>query len=410
MTGRRLRLGVAGLGRGFMLMLPGLRADPRIALVAAADPRPEARARFAEEFGGRAYASVADLCRDAAVEAVYVATPHQCHAEHVALAAAAGKHVLCEKPMALTLDECRTMIASVRSAGVHLMVGPSHAYDAPIIETRRLIASGAYGRVRIITALYHTDFLYRPRRPEELDPASGGGVVFSQGAHQVEIVRLLAGGRARSVRAVTGDWDKRRRSEGAYTAFITFEDAAAATVTYGGYGRFDGDELCGWVGETGFPKDPAAYGAAGRALASGDETELKRSRAYGVTSAPSGAGSMPPHHEHFGFLLVSCEAADLQPTPDGVWVYGDGTRLFQKLPPPARPRAAVLDELHAAAVDGVPPLHSGAWGMANLEVCLAIRRSDAEAREIALEHQVAVVDRTVPHAPTGSAPPSRREG
>src|SRR6478752_5509432 len=55
MTARRLRLGIAGLGRGFMLMLPTLRADPRLAVVAAADPRPEARRQFEADFGGRAY-------------------------------------------------------------------------------------------------------------------------------------------------------------------------------------------------------------------------------------------------------------------------------------------------------------------------------------------------------------------
>jgi phthalate 4,5-cis-dihydrodiol dehydrogenase len=311
--------------------------------------------------------------------------------------------------MAVAVEDCRAMIAAAHAAGVHLMVGPSHAYDAPIALTRRLIASGAYGRVRMVTALYHTDFLYRPRRPEELDPAIGGGVVFSQGAHQVEIVRLLAGGLARSVRAATGDWDKRRRSEGAYTAFLAFEDGAAATLTYSGYGRFDGDELSGWVGETGLPRD-AFHGASRRALASGDEAELKRGRTYGAASGAAGAGSTPPHHEHFGFVLVSCEGADLRPTPDGVWVYGDDGRVFHELPAPARPRAAVLDELHAAAVEGVPPLHSGAWGMATVEVCLAIRRSAAEAREIALEHQVAAVDRTVHRPPTESAPPARRDG
>jgi phthalate 4,5-cis-dihydrodiol dehydrogenase len=72
---RKLRLGVAGLGRAFSLMLPTFAADPRIALVAAADPREEATQRFAAEFGARVYASVDELCADSRVEAVYVATP-----------------------------------------------------------------------------------------------------------------------------------------------------------------------------------------------------------------------------------------------------------------------------------------------------------------------------------------------
>ena len=84
---RKLRLGVAGLGRAFTLMLPTLQGDPRVALVAAADTRAEARRRFAADFSARGYETVEDLCADPAVEAVYVATPHQYHAHHAALAA-----------------------------------------------------------------------------------------------------------------------------------------------------------------------------------------------------------------------------------------------------------------------------------------------------------------------------------
>ena len=100
---RVLRLGVAGLGRAFTLMLPTFIRDPRVRLAAAADPRPEARERFVAEFGARAHASVDALCRDADVDVVYVATPHGLHAEHAVLAARNGKHVLVEKPMALSL-------------------------------------------------------------------------------------------------------------------------------------------------------------------------------------------------------------------------------------------------------------------------------------------------------------------
>ena len=98
---------------------------------------------------------------------------------------------------------------------MHLVVGHSHSFDAPILRTRELIASGAFGAVRMINALNYTDFLYRPRRPEELDTAQGGGAVFNQAAHQVDIVRLLGGGprekRARRDRRVgCGAADRRR--------------------------------------------------------------------------------------------------------------------------------------------------------------------------------------------------------
>ena len=73
MTEKVLRLGVAGLGKAFMLMLPGLIAHPRVKLVAAADPRPEARARFAADFGAKTYADVAELAGDPDVQAICTA-------------------------------------------------------------------------------------------------------------------------------------------------------------------------------------------------------------------------------------------------------------------------------------------------------------------------------------------------
>ncbi|HJY76946.1 MAG TPA: Gfo/Idh/MocA family oxidoreductase, partial [Burkholderiales bacterium] len=301
---KTIAIGAAGLGRAFSLMAPTFAADARVRLVAAADPRPEARARFETDFGGRTYATVEALCADASVDAVYVATPHQHHAAHTILAAAAGKHVLVEKPMALGLDECAAMSAAARTHGVHLLVGHSHSFDAPIAVARKLIEEGAYGRLRMITALNFTDFLYRPRRPEELDTARGGGAVFNQAAHHVDIARLLGGGRVRTVRAQTGAWDAARPTDGAYSALLTFEDGLFASLTYSGYAHFDSDELCDWIGEGGQRKDPGAYGAARRAL-SGDETALKNARNYGGSQFAPAAGR--PFHQHFGLLIASCE-------------------------------------------------------------------------------------------------------
>ena len=394
MPERKLRLGVAGLGRAFTIMLPTLARHPLVELVAAADPRAEARKRFTADFGGRTYATVEALCDDAAVEVVYVATPHQHHAQHACLAAAKAKHLLVEKPMALTLADCRAMIEATRAAGVQLVVGHSHSFDAPILKAREIVASGAVGRVRMISALNFTDFMYRPRRPEELDTSSGGGVMFNQAAHQVDVVRLLGGGRVRSVRAVTGSWDPARPTEGAYSALLTFDDGACASVTYSGYAHFDSDELMGWVGELGRAKDPkASYGNARRALARATTQEkelaLKEARNYGGPDYAPPAISEGLLHQHFGVVLVCCERADLRPLPSGVMIYEDGARRLDALPPPKVPRAEVIDELYSAVVHGKAPIHSGEWALATTEVCLAMLRSAKEQQEIALEHQVA---------------------
>jgi phthalate 4,5-cis-dihydrodiol dehydrogenase len=394
MIERRLRMGVAGLGRAFTLMLPTLAADPRIQLVAAADPRSEATDRFARDFGARTYADINDLCADEAVEVVYVATPHQDHARHVAAAARQRKHVLVEKPMAITLAQCTAMIEAIEEAGVRLIVGHSHSFDRPIQRARELIADGTLGAVRMIQAQYNTDFLYRPRRPEELATAAGGGVVFSQGAHQVDIVRLLGGGRVRSVRALTGAWDSSRPTEGAYAALLTFAQGAIAVLSYNGYGHFDGDEFCGGFSELGRPKATGNYGAARRSLAQVgdgiDETALKARRNYGGANYSANEPANRAWHEHFGMVIVSCDRGDLRPLPTGVMIYGDSELRLDSLLQPRVPRAEVIDELYAAIVDGKQPLHDGRWAMATLEVCLAILQSAREGRDVLLAHQVGV--------------------
>ncbi|HET7887141.1 MAG TPA: Gfo/Idh/MocA family oxidoreductase [Bradyrhizobium sp.] len=389
-----LNLGVIGLGRAFTLMLPTFAVDPRIRLVAASDPRTEARERFAAEFNAKAFEDAEALCADPDVAAVYVASPHQFHVDHVKLAARHGKHVLVEKPMALSVDDCREMIAAAKAGGVKLLVGHSHSFDLPYLRARAMIGSGAYGRVRMINALNFTDFMYRPRRPEELDASKGGGVVFSQAAHQVDIVRLLAQAKATSVRAFTGNWDAARHTEGAYSAQIKFEDGSFASLTYSGYAHFDSDELMGWWGELGQRRDggAASYGRAranlAKAASVAEETAMKNARAYGPSGRDAFQTGGEIAHNHFGLMVVSCEHADLRPLPNGVMVYGDTARHLDELPSPKIPRAEVVDELYAAAMLDQAPLHSGEWGLATLEICLAILQAAKSGSEVKLRWQV----------------------
>jgi phthalate 4,5-cis-dihydrodiol dehydrogenase len=387
-----LKLGMIGLGRAFTLMLPTFANHPLVRMVAASDPRADARERFAKEFGAKLFEDAEALCADPEVAAVYVASPHQFHVDHVKVAAKHKKHVLVEKPMALTIDDCKAMIAATRQAGVKLLIGHSHGFDLPYLRTRAMIQSGAYGRVRMINALNFTDFLYRPRRPEELDTNAGGGVVFSQAVHQVDIVRLLADSRAKSVRALTGNWDRARPTEGAYSAQIIFDGGAFASLTYSGYAHFDSDEFLGWRGELGSKRDEASYGRARRALRKvtsvAEEIAMKNARAYGVTGRDDFPIEPDASHNHFGLLIVSCERADLRPMPQGIIVYGDEKRHTEALPPPKIPRAEVVDEFYGAVISGQAPLHSGEWGLATLEICLAVLESAKTGREVELRWQI----------------------
>lgn len=210
----------------------------------------------------------------------------------------------------------------------------------------------------------------------------------------MDVVRLLAGSRATRVRAVMGQWDAARPTEGAYSALLWFDDGAFASLTYSGYGRFDSDEWCGWTGETGRAKDPETYGEARRRLAAAGSSEeealLKAAATYGGpawTPAAAQPNAPTPRHQHFGPIIVSCEHGDVRPTPDAVWVYGDRQRERIELPAPPIPRFEVIDELADAVLLGRKPLHDGPWARATLEICLALLRSAAEGQDVELSQQ-----------------------
>jgi phthalate 4,5-cis-dihydrodiol dehydrogenase len=381
-------LGIAGLGMAGAVMVHAAAAHPGYVLRAGADPHPGPREAFARDHNARAYADVKELVADPAVEAVYIATPHQFHAPHAQLAAEHGKHIILEKPMALTLADCDAIVAAAERHKVHLVVGHTHAFDPNVRLMRDIIARGELGQVGLINSFNYTNFLYRPRRPEELDTAKGGGVLFNQVPHQIDTARLLAGGMVKSVRALASVLDPSRPTEGSCAALLQFEGGAAASLVYSGYDHFDTDEWHFGIGERGAPK-PIAHGAARRALASArDETKARTETfAYGNT-----ASSLPPHQPHFGVTIVTCANGDMRASADGVTIYGhDGVR---EIPIPrggSMPgRREVLDDLAAAIRTGRRPVHDGRWGKATVEVALAILRSSREGRDVMLEHQVAV--------------------
>jgi phthalate 4,5-cis-dihydrodiol dehydrogenase len=380
-----LRIGIAGLGAAGRAFLPPIAAHPGMVLAAIADPAAQVRANAAAELGVAAYASVEELVADDALDAIYIATPTDLHPQHVALACAAGKHVLVEKPMATSVAQAVAMVEAAARAGVQLLVGHSHSYDLPIRRMRELIAGGSLGRVRMVNTWCYTDWIYRPRRPEELDDARGGGVTFRQGAHQFDILRLLCGGVVTSVRARTFDWDPERSATGAHVAYLEFAGGAAATAVYNGYGNFSSIDLCSDIGEWGFPQ-PAASRPRPVAPGTTPEAELRAKQQRAKTAIPTGA----PYQPFFGLTVVSCERGDIRQSPTGLLVYTrDGCQEIA-LPTDRSPRDLVVAEWHDAITGAAPALHDGRWGLANLELCAAAIASSAGATDIALQHQGAL--------------------
>ena len=306
-----LRLGVAGLGVASTQILPPISTLPFIKITAAADTRTDALAKFREAYKGETFTSVEAMCASSNVDAVYVATPNQLHAQHAITAANHKKHVIVEKPMALSIDECEAMNQAAEKNRVNLLCGHTHSFDPPVRKIREIVKSGELGKLCMINTWNYNEFMYRPRMKHEL--ATSRGVVLNQGPHHIDIVRLIGGGMVRSVRAMTGIWDKARAHEGSYTCYLEFEDGTPATLIYSGYGFFDTAELFSWVGEGGQHRDPETNLQVRRRLrevkSPEEEERLKEGMRFGgqregeFSHVWSGERRQP----FFGFTLVSCE-------------------------------------------------------------------------------------------------------
>ena len=379
-----IRTGVVGMGAAGLAFVPAFHKHPGFQWVAFAEPADEMRRKCSEQYGVRGYASLTELLQHPGLDAVLVATPTDLHAAHVLEAAASGKHIMVEKPMAVDLEDARRMTEGAERAGVTLLVGHSHSHDMPIRRMRELIASGELGRVRMANTWCYSDWMHRPRRAAEFDVAQGGGVTFRQGSHQFDVLRLLCGGRARSVRARTFDWLPERRSIGAHSVWIDFEDGAAATAIYNGYGGFASSELTANISEWGFEEKPGSRGKR-TPVARSPEEELRAKRGRALTAIPAEA----PFQPTFGLTLVSCERGDIRQSPQGLLVYADGECREIGLPVDRSPRDLVLEELHEAIRGNAPTTHDGRWGLANLELCLAAIASSKTGSEVLLREQVA---------------------
>ena len=391
-----LRLGIAGLGVASTQILPPLAKLPFIKVSAAADQRADALEKFRQAYDGEAYSTVEDLCRSPNVEAVYIATPNALHAEHAITAAKHGKHIIVEKPMAMTLAECDAMNEAADKHGVKLLCGHTHSFDPPVRKIREIVKSGELGKLCMVHSWNFNEFMYRPRMRHEF--AMSRGVVLNQGPHHVDIVRLIGGGLVRSVRAMTAVWDKARQWEGSYSCYLEFQDGTPATLVYSGYGFFDTAELFDWVGEGGQRRDPETNLTVRKRLREvrtpEEEEQLKEEMRFGgrregeFSHVWSGERKQP----FFGLTVVSCERGDLRQTPEGLRLYGENEQREISLATGSRGREAEAEELYAAVAHNRPVIHDGRWGAATLEVCLAMLESAATRKEIFLSHQVPTPD------------------
>jgi phthalate 4,5-cis-dihydrodiol dehydrogenase len=395
MAGRVLNAGVVGLGVGAAGPLREMEISSLVHLTAGADPDPEVRAGFQKAYPeARTYEDVDALLRDPDIEAVWVQTPNRLHAEQAIKAANAGKHVVVQKPMALTLREAEAMVEASEKNGVELVAGNSHCYKTPFQMMGQIARSGELGKVRAINVVAYNGWWLQSRLPEDLDPANGGGIVYRAVPHQIDAIRLVGGGKLKSVRASVGEWMPTRPGPAYCTAYMEFSDGTPATVIQNSYGYFVVDDMMPWVSVEEQHKQFSQRQKTRRGLIDGTRSEGDyRERRVGG-KRDSGRTDRTGEREwaaDMGMVIVSCEHGDMRQSPSGVYVYTDqGLREVKVSGGTLWAKEA--QELYDAVVNGQRGFHSGQSAIATIEVVLALMESAKTHCDIELTHQMMLAD------------------
>ena len=187
-----LRWGILGTARINRMLIPPLKASPDNRLVAVASRELARGEEYAREWGiGRVHGSYEALLADPEIDAVYIPLPNHLHAEWTIKAARAGKHVLCEKPLALTVADVDAMVSACREAGVVLAEAFMYRHHPQTLKVKQLLDEGAIGTLRYLRGA----FTFELSRPNDvrLRPEWGGGCLWDVGCYPVSFARHLVG-------------------------------------------------------------------------------------------------------------------------------------------------------------------------------------------------------------------------
>lgn len=353
MAERTLGVGVIGCGGIARLAhLPNLARNPRVRLVAVADINEESARRAAEEFGADTfYTDLHDLLANPDVEAVTVTTWPSAHAEAVIAAAEAGKHVLCEKPIATTLEEADAMVDAAERAGVKFTMGYQSRFGAQLPLLKQIMDNGLLGQTMGMTQIAAGPS--RHRVPWFLQHRyAGGGVLMDWGIYTAHTILWLMGP-VESVYATTAIFRNevevggRAGSPSTLVTDIDVEDTVSAHL------KFKSGAMGSWY---------AAWAvAAGHGYMSIDGSEGS------VVSDRSG-----------GLRLFSRRLEDPE------YLRGGWRQLPLAEPPLVEVHYRKIAHLVDAVLDDTPLQLTGADGRDALELVLAVYRSAETGRPVTL--------------------------
>ncbi|RYL98608.1 Gfo/Idh/MocA family oxidoreductase [Sphingobium indicum] len=334
---RRIGYAIVGLGSyATRQIMPNFAGCEHARLVALVSGTPAKLDQYGAQYGIAAthcysYADFDRIRDNPDIDVVYVVLPNSMHAEYSIRAAQAGKHVMCEKPMAVSVAECEAMIAACRKAGTKLMIGYRSRFEPYNRLAIELARSGHVGPTRLITAEH--GFPARPGQWRLDRPLSGGGSLMDIGIYSLNAARYLTGEDPVSVSAV----ETTDRSD---PRFKTVEDRIGFLL------RFPSGIVANCI---------SSYSSS-----------------------------------HNGYRVIGTQGwIDMEPaTPyegQRMSIRKDGVTTPRTLPAAAKNQfAGQLDHMAECIVSGTTPIVPGEEGLADMRVIEAIYRSAAERREVVI--------------------------
>jgi predicted dehydrogenase len=364
----RVRTALVGCGKVGHIHAAALRTLPEADLVAVCDASADRAAEFAARYGTQPYTDLRALLDMARVEAVLIATPHPLHAAPAVLAAAAGAHVLIEKPMAASLADCDAMLAAARKAGTLLGVISQRRWYEPVRRMKDAIDAGKIGRPALGVFI-----MYSWREPSyyDSDPwrgkwaSEGGGVLVNQSPHQLDLLHWFMG----PIEEISGYWANVNHPT------VEVDDTAVAALRFRGGGL--GSVATSVAQKPGINTTVHVHGSNGASV--GVETDRGATFVAGMSSIAEPALNdlwTIPGEEH--------RLAEFQAEDRARFTRIDATTHYHTL--------QIQDFLQAIRA-GRPPLVTGEDGRVVVEMFTALYRSQREGRPIRLPLADGVGDR-----------------
>jgi predicted dehydrogenase len=294
------RIGVCVIGSGRAGMIHARNFAGRVTgaeLTALVDARRETVEESCRELGVKsAYVDYGQALADPRVQAVVVVVPTVLHRDIVVAAARAGKHVLCEKPMAMNPAECDQIIAACKEAGVKLQIGFMRRYDASFMAARQRLEAGEIGEVVLVKSLTHG-----PSVPQEwmYDIKASNGPLAEVNSHDIDTLRWLAGSEIVEVYAIGGNF----RCPQARERYPDFYDSVSMVCRFadGRQGFIDGQVAVGY-----------GYDARTEIVGTKGVMFVGRIEQDGVVAASTGAGIVRPFVPSWRNLFTEAYLAEDQ--------------------------------------------------------------------------------------------------